>query len=84
MVYNCRLKCNGVARNVNYGWLLLFFSLFFFRLSPILFLFFLIPIPLLPLEVGPPKIQLEGLVERCQLRQRGLGRSAVEIKFVAL
>jgi len=31
--------------------------------------------PLPPLEVGPPKIQLGCLGERCKLPQRGLGRS---------
>ena len=33
------------------------------------------PSPSLPLEVGPPQIQLGGLGERCQLPQWGLERS---------
>ena len=40
-------------------------------LPSLLFLF----CPSLPLEVGPLKIQLVGLGERCELSQRGLGRS---------
>jgi len=52
----------------------------FLSLPPLLLPFypyrpFRLHLPSLPLEVGPLKIQLVGLGERCELSQRGLGRS---------
>jgi len=39
--------------------------------------------PSLPSEVGPPKIQLGGLGERCELPQRVRGGAPAEIEFGA-
>ena len=75
---------NGVARNFNWGprlpsvplppsiCLSLPFPFFTVPSLPLSF-----PFPLLfpPLEVKPPKIQLKGLGERCELPQRGLEQS---------
>ena len=45
--------------------------------------FFFLPFPPLPLDVGTPLFQLEGLVECCKLRSRAWGRAPAEIDFGA-